>query len=204
MFTGIVESVGTIKQISETLDRMDVTIETGSVETNSVGMGDSICVSGICLTVTRIRSREVDFFVSNETIARSRFSSYKAGTRVNLELSLSLNKRLGGHIVSGHVDGLVKCVGSDKDGDSKKLTFEVKLDLGKYVAKKGSVSLDGVSMTVNEVIDNAAGTRFSVNVIPHTLSATTLGDVSAGDHVHIEVDVLARYAERFRDIELRI
>ena len=200
MFTGIVESVGGIVRVGRSDAGMDLSIDLGSVEPASLKLGDSVSISGVCLTVTGIQEQSVDVQVSNETIARTNFGQYSAGTQVNIERPLTLNSPLGGHLVSGHIDGTATCVSIAADGDSRRIVFEVSGDaLGKFMVQKGSVTIDGVSMTVNSVVDRESLTQFDVNVIPHTLSVTTLGLLKVNDSVHIEIDNVARYVNRLME-----
>ncbi len=200
MFTGIVESIGRIERIDRTEAGIDIAISTGSVHHHGFQLGDSVSVSGVCLTVTGINKKWIDVHVSNETIARTVFGDYELGSMVNIERPVTLEKPLGGHLVSGHVDGIAHCSSIAAAGASRKIEFELsRHELGKFVAEKGSVAIDGVSMTVNSVSDRGKLTAFEVNVIPHTLSATTLGNLQPGDSVHIEVDMVARYVHRLFD-----
>ena len=200
MFTGIVESVGSIVRVGRSDAGMELSLVLGSVEPASLKLGDSVSISGVCLTVTGIQEQSVDVQVSNETIARTNFGQYSAGTQVNIERPLTLNSPLGGHLVSGHIDGTAKCVRITSDGDSRRIEFEVSGEaLGKFMVQKGSVTIDGVSMTVNSVVDRESLTRFDVNVIPHTLSVTTLGSLNVSDSVHIEIDNVARYVNRLME-----
>ncbi len=197
MFTGIVESVGSIVRVDRSDAGIELSIILGSVEPASLKLGDSISISGVCLTVTGIQEQSVDVQVSNETIARTNFGQYSVGTQVNIERPLTLNSPLGGHLVSGHIDGTAKCVRITPDGDSRRIVFEVSGEaLGKFMVQKGSVTIDGVSMTINTVVDRESLTQFDVNVIPHTLSVTTLGSLKVNDSVHIEIDNVARYVHR--------
>lgn len=154
--------------------------------------GDSISVSGVCLTALEIASGCFSADVSAETLACTTLGGLQSGDRVNLERAMALSDRLDGHLVSGHVDGLAKLVGGAPDGRSRRLEFETQAGLMRYIAVKGSVCLDGVSLTVNGL----QGSRFAVNVIPHTLGLTTLGGLQVGDDVNLEVDLIARYLER--------
>ena len=200
MFTGIVESVGSIVRVNRSDAGMEFSLVLGSVEPASLKLGDSISISGVCLTVTGIQEQSVDVQVSNETIARTNFGQYSVGTQVNIERPLTLNSPLGGHLVSGHIDGTAKCVGITPDGDSRRIVFEVSGEaLGKFMVQKGSVTIDGVSMTVNSVVDRESLTQFDVNVIPHTLSVTTLGSLKLNESVHIEIDNVARYVNRLME-----
>lgn len=200
MFTGIVESVGSIVRVNRSDAGMELSLVLGSVEPASLNLGDSISISGVCLTVTGIQEQSVDVQVSNETIARTNFGQYSVGTQVNIERPLTLNSPLGGHLVSGHIDDTAKCVSITPDGDSRRIEFEVSGEaLGKFMVQKGSVAIDGVSMTVNSVVDRASLTQFDVNVIPHTFSVTTLGSLKVNESVHIEIDNVARYVNRLME-----
>ena len=196
MFSGIVETVGILRQISHSENGAEAHVDTGSIDLDDAEIGDSLAVSGICLTVTEIEADAVKVFVSNETLSCTVFGSYREGTRLNLERPLRMNQGLGGHFVSGHVDGIGRCVQSARDGASLRLEVKVPQRLGRFIATKGSIALDGVSLTINSAIDGAESTIFSVNIIPHTLKATTLGCLSVGDRLNIEVDVIARYVDR--------
>ena len=200
MFTGIVESVGSITRVNRSDAGMELSLDLGSVEPASLKLGDSVSISGVCLTVTGIQEESVDVQVSNETIARTNFGQYSVGTQVNIERPLTLNSPLGGHLVAGHIDGTATCVSITPDGDSCRIVFEVSGEaLGKFMVQKGSVTIDGISMTVNSVVDRESLTQFDVNVIPHTLSVTTLGSLKVNDSVHIEIDNVARYVNRLME-----
>ncbi len=200
MFTGIIESVGSIRRLEQSAAGLQLSVAPGAVEPASLNIGDSVAVSGVCLTVAGIREQMVDFHVSNETVSRTRFAQCSLGQRVNIERSLTLAVPLGGHLVSGHVDGMARCSAKTPDGASCRLEFEVAGDaLGQFMVEKGSVAIDGVSMTINSVVDRADLTCFTVNVIPHTSVATTLGELEVGQQVHIEIDMLARYAYRMME-----
>lgn len=196
MFTGIVETVGILQEISDSEDGVEVHLNTGSIGLSDTKIGDSLAVNGICLTVTEIETDAVRVFVSNETLSRTAFGSYREGAFVNLEQPLRLNQGLGGHFVSGHIDGIGRCVELTLDGASIRLEVEVPKKLGRFIATKGSITLDGVSLTINSVVDEMESTIFSVNIIPHTLKATTLGRLSIGNQFNVEVDMIARYVER--------
>lgn len=201
MFSGIVETIGIVRQISRSENGAEVRISAGSIDLNDVKIGDSLAVSGICLTVTETEADAAKVFVSNETLSCTVFGDYREGTRVNLERPLRMNQGLGGHFVSGHVDGIGRCIQSTRDGASLRLEVEVPQRLGRFVAGKGSIALDGVSFTINSVYDEAESTIFSVNVIPHTLEATTLGHLSVGDRLNVEADLIARYVERLKHFQ---
>jgi len=205
MFTGIIESVGTVESVMPYSEGMELLIRSNDPHSDEIVLGQSVCVSGICLTVSECGEYgSIGVFVSNETMRRSRYTKFYEGASVNIEYSLTMYKGIDGHIVTGHVDGVAQCVESKPDGASTFLEFSVANEsgLGRCIAPKGSIAIDGVSMTVNDVNDTDAGTNFSVNLIPYTRDATTLGKVVTGTLVHIEVDILARYA--MRAIETRV
>lgn len=192
MFTGIVQAVGTIAR----LDRRDgdarVDIAAGSLSLADTTLGDSIAVNGVCLTVVACTDATFTADVSGETLTRTSLGSLRIGARVNLEKALAVGDRLGGHLVSGHVDGLATLRAREADARSVRFRLAAPTALAKYIATKGSVCLDGVSLTVNTV----AGAEFDVNIVPHTLAVTTLHDWQVGDAINLEVDVIARYLER--------
>ncbi|MBP6819777.1 MAG: riboflavin synthase [Ferrovibrio sp.] len=193
MFTGIVTDIGTItarEQRGDTRFRIRTAYDTATI-----AIGASIACSGVCLTVVQTGADWFAVDVSAETLSRSNLGNWAEGSRVNLERSLRVGDELGGHIVSGHVDALAEVVEARPEGDSLRLTFRVPASLAGYVAEKGSVALDGVSLTVNAVDAD----RFGINLIPHTQAVTTLGGLKQGDRVNFEVDTLARYVARLRD-----
>ncbi|TWA72258.1 riboflavin synthase alpha chain [Azospirillum baldaniorum] len=190
MFTGIITDVGRVRAVERQGDTR-FTVETVfAMET--VPIGASIANNGVCLTVVEKGPGWFAVQASAETLSKTTLGGWGEGTRVNLERALKLGDELGGHIVSGHVDGVATVVEVRADGESKRFTFEAPATLAKYIASKGSVALDGVSLTVNEV----DGARFGVNIIPHTQDATTFGALKAGDRVNLEIDMLARYVAR--------
>ena len=191
MFTGIITDVGTVTHIDETRGDKRFTIKT-AFDLNKVPMGASIACSGCCLTVVEKTNNTFSVDVSAESLSKTNLGSWKEGSKVNLEQSLKLGDELGGHIVSGHVDGLAKLVKLEKEGDSHRLVFSVPDEFSKFMAPKGSVALDGISLTVNEV----EGNRFGVNIIPHTWDVTSMGQRQVGDHLNFEVDTIARYVTR--------
>jgi riboflavin synthase len=194
MFTGIVQAIGTIVRVEPRGGDAHLVVGTGDLDTADVAVGDSICVSGVCLTAVAIDAATFAADVSTETLARTTLGMLKSGDCVNLEKSLRLADRLGGHLVSGHVDGIGRVVAVEPDARSQRWTFEVPSGLSRYIAAKGSVCIDGVSLTVNEVAAN----RFGVNLIPHTIDVTAFRHKRAGDSVNIEVDLIARYVERLQ------
>lgn len=194
MFTGIIQDIGTVRSVEGRGD-LRLAIATG-LDLSGTAVGASICCSGCCLTVVE---KVDDVFwgdVSAETLAKTQIGSWAPGTKINLEPAIRLGDELGGHIVSGHVDGLARVVRIDAEGASHRVLIEVPEALACFVAPKGSVCLDGVSLTVNEV----DGRLFGVNVIPHTWAVTTLGLLKAGDVLHMEADMLARYVVRMMEI----
>ena len=195
MFTGIVTDVGTVRSAEQRGD-LRLQIETG-YDLDTVDLGASIACSGVCLTVV---DKGEDWFavdVSAETVSRTAADQWREGAKLNLERSLRLGDELGGHIVTGHVDAVAQVVGVCPEGDSTRVGISVPSELGPMIAPKGSIALDGVSLTVNEVREAADGTtHFAVNIIPHTAHNTTLGDLRAGRQLNVEVDVLARYIDR--------
>ena len=204
MFTGIVTDVGTIRAIEQRGDTRLVITTSYPVE--RVEIGASIACSGVCLTVVD-KGRDADgagwFAVdaSAETMNCSTLSGCKPGKAINLERPLRLGDELGGHIVSGHVDGVARIVEMRPEGDSIRYTFAPPRELLRYIAPKGSVALDGVSLTVNEIADQKGSGSFGVNIIPHTQQATTFGKLAVGDQVNIEVDTVARYVARLAQAE---
>lgn len=194
MFTGIITDVGTVKSIKDDGGDWRIGIQT-KLDLSKTDIGASIACAGCCLTVVE-KDNDVFFVdVSGETLSKTNIGKWKEGTKVNLESSLKVGDEMGGHIVSGHVDGLTKLKMLTPEGSSHRLVFMAPKELAGMIAPKGSVTLDGISLTVNEVEDQ----HFGVNIIPHTWENTTLGGLSIGDEVHLEVDVLARYASRIRE-----
>ena len=191
MFTGLVRDVGEITGFERQGDNIRITISS-NLPQNTYQLGSSILCSGICLTVVEFGEGRFVMEVSPETVEKTNISSWNVGTKINLEPSLCMGDELGGHLVFGHVDALATITELKEDGDSWRFTFEVPENLKSYFASKGSVSLDGISLTVNEVNDN----RFGVCIIPHTWTHTTLSERSVGDKVNLEVDMLARYVAR--------
>jgi len=192
MFTGIIQCVGSITRLDRVGGDVQLVLACPGFELDDVALGDSIAVSGVCLTVVDRGSDSLAFDVSNETLSRTTLGQRVRGDRVNLEKSLRLGDRLGGHVVTGHVDGIGRVAAIADDGRAQRWRFGIPHMLAKYVAEKGSVCVDGVSLTVNSV-----GTDwFNVALIPHTIAVTTFANRHAGDTVNIEVDVIARYVER--------
>ena len=197
MFTGIVQAVGLIATAQAMSDGLKLTLDAGTLGLSDLGVGDSVAVSGCCLTIVSIDQTKLTFDVSAETL-RCTARLDRPGP-VNLEKALRLSDRLGGHLMSGHVDGVgivTRFERAASDGENVELEIEAPADLARFIASKGSIAVDGVSLTINAV----AGRRFSVNVIPHTLAVTTLGSLASGARVNLEVDMIARYVARLHDV----
>lgn len=192
MFTGIIQAIGTIKRVEKRQGDVRLTVATAGLDLSDASLGDSIAVNGVCLTAVELARGEFIADVSNETLSTTTVGHTALGTRVNLECALQAQTRLGGHLVSGHVDGVGKLIERKADARSVRFTFSMPTDIARYVAQKGSICIDGISLTVNTVDD----VSFAVNIVPHTLEMTTLGDRQEGDSVNLEVDVIARYLER--------
>lgn len=192
MFTGIVQSIGEVRAVTPRGGDVELLIGAPGLDLSSVAIGDSISCSGCCLTVTRIEGDAFAADASIETLNVTTLGQWRTGDRLNLEKALCAGQPLGGHYVTGHVDGLATVIERTNDARSIRVQFEAPAPLARYIARKGSVCIDGVSLTVNDV----DGARFSVNLIPHTLDVTTLDDYRAGTRVNLEVDIIARYLER--------
>lgn len=190
MFTGIVSAVGTIVAVDQTAGGVRIKVAAADLKLSDGQIGESIAVNGVCLTAIALSAAGFDADVSRETLRCT--AGFAVGARVNLERALLLSDRLGGHLVSGHVDGVGALISVQSAGDNRTLVFEAPREIARYIAVKGSVAINGVSLTVNEV----KSMQFSVNIIPHTLAATNLGDLAAGAKVNLEVDTVARYVER--------
>jgi len=194
MFTGIVEAVGYVREIKGADRGVSLRISVPDIF-DDLKTGDSVAVDGVCLTAKVVNA---DYFVADvsaETLSRTTLSKRRTGDKVNMERALRLSDRLGGHIVSGHIDWTARLQAKAKEGESVKLSFVMGKDLLRYLINKGSIAIDGISLTVNEVVDNG----FSVNIIPHTAQNTTILDKKAGDEANIEVDVIGKYVERLLD-----
>ena len=201
MFTGIITDIGTVREIRPGGDPTFV-IET-NLDLGDLALGASIACSGVCLTAI---DHGVNWFAvqaSAETLSRSNLKEWRVGSRINLERALKAGDELGGHIVSGHVDAVGTVVRRTADGDSIRLTIEAPPQLAPFIAAKGSIAVDGVSLTVNEVTDQPGGAvRFGLNVIPHTAEVTTLGALVEGDQVNLEIDTVARYLQRLESLRV--
>ena len=194
MFTGIITDVGTIAEAEQRGD-LRLTVRCG-YDMSGVELGASIACSGVCLTVV---DKGDDWFavdVSAESVARTAQGQWNVGAQLNLERSLKLGDEMGGHIVTGHIDGIGEITSADPVGDSVEIVIRAPDELAKFIAPKGSVALNGTSLTVNEVRDEEAGCHFTINLIPHTADVTTFASVAAGQPVNIEIDILARYLAR--------
>jgi len=197
MFTGIVTDIGTIEAVEQRGD-LRVRIATG-YDTDTIDMGASIACSGVCLTVVDKGPGWFAVDVSHETTSRTAQGQWNPGLRFNLERALKVGDELGGHIVTGHVDGIGKIISVTSEGDSQRVLISVPEALAPHLAPKGSITIDGVSLTVNEVEDREDGTVFGVNIIPHTATVTTFSDLAAGRAVNLEIDVLSRYLVRMQE-----
>ncbi len=192
MFTGIIQAKGSIAALERRGGDVRLSVQSDSLPFASYDVGESIAVNGVCLTAVALRADGFDTDVSVETLDVTSLGGLGVGDNVNLEPSLSLGDRLGGHLVSGHVDCLGTVTGRKADARSIRITVEIPEEFARYVARKGSVTVDGVSLTVNDV----SATSFEVNIIPHTADVTIIGDYAVGTNVNVEVDLLARYIER--------
>lgn len=201
MFTGIITALGTVRQINPIGDGKDMrlVIHAPWPDTGSIALGASIACSGCCLTAVELGSEWFAADASAETLSRTTMGTWRVGTRINLERSLKVGDELGGHIVSGHVDGVGHAVSAVPENASMRWTFRVPAELSRFIAEKGSVAIDGVSLTVNAV----SGDTFGVNIIPHTASVTSFGSLKPGDAVNIEIDMLARYVARLTETQGR-
>jgi len=197
MFTGIIEALGRIERIESKGKDLVLTIASGALELSDVRLGDSIAVNGVCLTVTRFSGVGFVADVSAESLVHTNMAQYQVGDQVNLEKALTLSTRLGGHLVSGHVDGLGQVVERYPEGRAVRFVISCPSDLSKYIANKGSVTIDGVSLTVTGLMADG----FVLNIVPHTVAQTTIQSYMPGQKIHIEVDLMARYAERLLSVK---
>jgi len=199
MFTGIITDIGTITSVDQ---RGDLRIVISChYDMDDVAIGASIACSGVCLTVVDKGEGYFAVDASAETISRTAKGLWQSGARLNLERALKVGDELGGHIVTGHVDGVGEIVESDPVGDSWKVVVEAPASLAPYIAAKGSITVDGISLTVNDIADESSGmARFTLNIIPHTAQMTTLDTLAVGRQVNLEIDVLARYLKRMEDL----
>lgn len=192
MFTGIIESIGTVRDMQPKGGDLRLTIATGKLDMRDVALGDSIAVNGVCLTAIEFDGSSFSADVSRETLSLTSLGNLNRGSKVNLEKALTLQTRLGGHLVSGHVDGLGEVISRHDDARSVRFSIRAPDNLAKYIAAKGSITIDGTSLTVNKV----EGSSFELNIVPHTLQETIIADYRSGSKVNLEVDVIARYLER--------
>lgn len=192
MFTGIILAVGRLAKLEPKGGDVRLTVQTGKLPLTDAQLGDSIAVNGVCLTAVELGAQHFCADVSRETLSRTTLGQWSVGRALNLEPALTPNTRLGGHIVSGHVDGIGTVLERYADGRSERFVIEAPASLAKYIAEKGSICVDGISLTVNSI----DGARFGLNIVPHTLQETTLGEIRPGAAVNLEVDLIARYLER--------
>lgn len=198
MFTGLIEDVGKIKQLKKTAQGLKLTVEASKV-LEDIKLGDSIATQGVCLTVTDITPSTFSVDIMKESIDRSSFKALKVGSLLNLERSVTLHTRLGGHMVSGHVDGVGSVMGIEKVGIATLYTIRTPETLLKYIVEKGSIACDGISLTVVKVLASA----FQVSIIPHTAAHTSWKDLKIGDMINLEVDMMAKYVEKILDAQLK-
>jgi riboflavin synthase len=192
MFTGIIEAVGTIKSLQITAKGARLTIDAGSLDMSDVKLGDSIATNGICLTVVELSAQSYSVDVSNETLQRTCFGNYQQGQQVNLEKAMLPTTRFGGHMVSGHVDAKTKVISIKNNGNSIEYWLALPKEFSHYVSEKGSITIDGISLTVNALSEN----QFRLTIVPHTLEQTIMKYYQVGSEVNLEVDLIARYLER--------
>ena len=198
MFTGIVAAQGKVTDLMHHDGDLSIQVNVEGLYATDLELGESISVSGVCLTVVNINETLVTFDVSVETLERSTLDLLQTGTMVNLERAMMFNDRYGGHLVTGHIDGVGYLESREDSARSVRMTFSGDRDIAPYMAEKGSITVDGVSLTVNGVHDLTSAVKFDVNVVPHTLEVTTLGERSVSDCVHLEADLVARYLDRLR------
>lgn len=192
MFTGIIAALGQLKSLESRGGDIRLHIDPAKLDLTDVKLGDSIAVNGVCLTVVEMASRSLQFDVSQETLQRTSLGQLKTGSEANLEKALAVGDRLGGHMVSGHVDGLGEVISKTASARSWQYKIKAPAELERYIAEKGSITIDGVSLTVNGVFDGG----FDINIIPHTLEETIIKHYQTGTRVNLEVDLIARYLER--------
>jgi riboflavin synthase len=192
VFTGIIETVGEVRALESREGDLRMVVATGELDMNTVALGDSIAVNGVCLTVVAFTPESFTADVSGETVSCTTIGQLAVATKVNLEMAMLPTTRLGGHLVSGHVDGVGEIKRRWRDGRSERFRIQAPDALARYIAAKGSICVDGISLTVNAV----EGSEFELNIVPHTLDVTTMGGFQAGRQVNLEVDIIARYLER--------
>lgn len=201
MFTGIIQQTGSLREITPRQGDVQMVFVTGGPYLEGTALGDSIAVNGCCLTVVKLFPDGFAADVSRETLNVTTLKHWQSGDQINLEKALRAGDALGGHYVTGHVDGIGEVVSRHDDARSVRMRFSLSRNLGRYVAKKGSVAVDGVSLTVNEVGDESDHSWFEVNLVPHTLDVTILNAYQSGTQVNVEIDIIARYIERARQAE---
>lgn len=192
MFTGIIEAIGSIASTRSEQGDIRLRVNTGTLDLSDVKLGDSIATNGVCLTVVACHADGYEADVSRESLAHTRIGQWSAGTKVNLEKAMLPTTRMGGHMVSGHVDGVGTVRSRESDARSVRFSIDAPAELARYIAAKGSITVDGVSLTTNAL----TATGFELNIVPHTAEQTTLAQIQAGDRVHLEVDIIARYLEQ--------
>ena len=196
MFTGIIEAIGTIKAININEQGARLVVSSGKLDMSDVNLGDSIATNGICLTVVAHDDTSYSVDVSKETLTRTGFANYQVGHEVNLEKAMQPSTRFGGHIVSGHVDGVAQIVSITHNGNSIEYWVSMPTELAPYISEKGSVTIDGISLTVNSLVDHDQSGKFRLTIVPHTSEQTIIKHYQVGTKVNLEVDVIARYLER--------
>ena len=192
MFTGIIEAVGSIESLSKGSDGLHINVDTDGLDLSDVTIGDSIAINGVCLTAVKLSDKALQADVSEESLARTTLSVLKAGDKVNLEKAMRADARFGGHMVSGHVDGLGEVVSREQGQKFARFVVKAPAPLTRYIAEKGSICVDGISLTVNAL----EGNQFALTIVPHTLSQTIMDGYKPGQKVNLEVDLIARYIER--------
>lgn len=192
MFTGIIEAIGTVARVEQRQGDIRLTINSGKLDLSDVQLGDSIATNGVCLTVVELPGHGFCADVSRESLQHTLIGDWQTGQRVNLEKALTPATRMGGHMVTGHVDGVARIIDRHADARSIRFTLEPPAALRKYIAAKGSVTIDGISLTANAISEQG----FELNIVPHTAEQTTLFHAQVGQHVHLEVDIIARYLEQ--------
>jgi len=199
LFTGIIESRGTVRAVATHCDGLGLEVDVGGLDTAAITVGDSIAVNGACLTVVSLDGNVARFDVSGETLSKCLIGEWRCGDTVNLETALTLGKPLGGHLVSGHVDGIGQLDERVTGADSSWMRFTAPRSIGRFIAVKGSIAVEGISLTSNNVYDDADTTFFELTLVPHTLAMTTLDALKPGCKVHLEIDLIARYLDRMQE-----
>ncbi len=202
MFTGIIETLGTVISASVDHSGIKLTVDLTGLALGEISTGDSIAVNGTCLTLTHLDNNVGSFDVSPETISKCLIAEWKEGERVNLETALTLSTPLGGHLVTGHVDGTGNLVERKDSAESTWMRFRAPREIGRFIAMKGSITVDGISLTSNAVFDEGETTYFDLTLVPHTLAVTSLGEMKQGSRVHLEIDLMARYLDRMHQSDL--